>query len=241
MPNVFVTDHLFHKFYYGRPGFTNGTSIFHQRCAERAPARANILEIGAGSSNGTSDFIAKLGTVTGLDVSKEVATNRALESWKILEGAQFPFEDDSFDCCFSNWVLEHISNPMDHFREILRVLRPGGAYCFRTVNILHYIGAVSKTTPHWFHCAVANRLRRADKETRDPWPTFYRCNTQASITNAARVVGFEDISVNMVETEPSYAKASPVLFWPMLAWERVVNSTAAFENFRAVILATLRK
>ena len=40
-----------------------------------------------------------------------------------------PFENGFFDLVFSVNVIHHVLNPRNHFREALRVLRPGGSIC----------------------------------------------------------------------------------------------------------------
>ncbi|HHP7241094.1 MAG TPA: class I SAM-dependent methyltransferase [Cyclobacteriaceae bacterium] len=39
---------------------------------------------------------------------------------------QMPFDDDSFDVCFCNHVLEHVDNDILAMKEIYRILKPGG-------------------------------------------------------------------------------------------------------------------
>lgn len=43
---------------------------------------------------------------------------------------QMTFEDNSFDLMISQDVFEHVMNPADAFREIDRILKPGGAHIF---------------------------------------------------------------------------------------------------------------
>jgi SAM-dependent methyltransferase len=241
LASIFDTTHLFNKYYFKRAGYLSATTAFHRLCASRTAPLGTILEIGAGPSNGTSDFLATLGSVCGVDVSDEGSRNRALSSFHLFDGKRLPFEDNSFDCCVSNWVLEHVQTPREHFREVHRVLRPGGAYFFRTMNIHHYVGAISKLTPHWFHRAVANWLRGLPQEAHDPWPTFYNCNTIGAIHRIARETGFHKVKVDVFECEPSYGKASALLFYPMFAWERAVNATDSLQRFRAQILGNLTK
>jgi len=45
-----------------------------------------------------------------------------------LEALTFP--DESFDLFITQDVMEHIFHPMDAFKEIARILRPGGAHIF---------------------------------------------------------------------------------------------------------------
>jgi hypothetical protein len=45
----------------------------------------------------------------------------------------------------------------------------------------------------------------------------------------------------MIETEPSYGAAHPLLFYPMIAYEGQVNSSDLFNQCRVNILGTFRK
>ncbi len=53
------------------------------------------------------------------------------------------FEDSSFDLVITQDVLEHVFDPDSVFREIARVLRPGGAHIF-TVPIVNKFGATRR-------------------------------------------------------------------------------------------------
>lgn len=51
-----------------------------------------------------------------------------------------------------------------------------------------------------------------------------------------------DVAVlRTIEKAPSYGMASRLLFYPMMAYERLVNSSELFAGWRANILAVLRK
>jgi SAM-dependent methyltransferase len=231
---------LFHKYYYSRPDFVDGTTQFHRLCRLNIQPGSNILEIGAGPANPTSTFLSSLGRLTGLDVSEEVASNKALAEWRVLSGSTFPWPRACFDACVSNYVLEHVATPAEHFREARRVLRVGGVYCFRTPNIWHYVTIGSRLLPHSAHLLLANRLRGLNPEAHEPYPTVYRCNSRSAVRATARVSGFELLDLSIIEKEPMYGRASKFLFYPMLAWERVVNSHRIFSSLGANLLVTLR-
>jgi SAM-dependent methyltransferase len=236
-----ATDRLFERYYFANPGFLNGTSEFHDLIAGFARRDCRILEIGAGPSNKTSHFLASLGPLTGVDPSHEVLKNDALTEAKVSAGSTLPFPDQAFDLCVSNFVLEHVEDPQTHFRQVARVLAPGGIYCFRTPNLWHYVAFVSRVSPHAFHLKYANRLRSRDAGAHDPYPTFYRSNTRRAIKHLSREARLEILELRMIEKEPSYAKSSAFLFWPLLCYERAVNSHPAFQGFRANILGVLAK
>jgi SAM-dependent methyltransferase len=234
------TEKLFHRFYYSCPGYVDGTREFHEMC--RAAIRGGeILEIGAGPANATSDFLATLGTVTGVDVSDEVRGNPALYSRHVYDGERLPFRDASFDACVSNYVVEHIEAVAEHFSEVARVLRPGGIYVLRTPNLLHYVALVARLLPYRAHVLLSKRLRGMSAEDHDPWKTFYRANRPRHVQHLAERAGLRVVECRMVEKEPSYGRSSLLAFLLMLAYERLVNASPTGESFRSNIFAVLAK
>ena len=45
----------------------------------------------------------------------------------------------------------------------------------------------------------------------------------------------------MIEPEPAYGRAHPLLFYPMMAYERVVNLSDTLSGLRITILLATRK
>jgi ubiquinone/menaquinone biosynthesis C-methylase UbiE len=229
------------KYYSRSTGWVDGTTEFHNLLASAIPSGSKILEVGAGPSNQTSQFLKTLGTLHGLDIDPIVTTNDALTTADILTDSRYPFPDECFDACISNYVIEHISDVRGHLKEVHRVLKPGGLYIFRTPNRFHYVTLVASVTPHWFHKLVANRLRSIRSDSHDPYPTFYRLNSRSAIVRHAQQLGFEVTQFRIIEKEPSYGMASRVFFLAFMGYERFVNSRETFAGLRANILALLRK
>jgi SAM-dependent methyltransferase len=235
------TPALFDQYYFSKAAFVRGTEIFHQICRSHFIGGGRILEVGAGPANATTAFLAGIGTVIGLDVSEEVRNNPNLAEAHIYDGLSMPFPSESFDLCVSNYVLEHIVDPHSHFREIFRILKPGGTYCFRTPNRWHYVTIASSLVPHSVHLRLANKLRALAEDAHDPWPTVYRANRRGTLRSLAKQAHFQTAELRMVEAEPSYAAAHWLLFYPMMAYERLVNSSELFSRFRVNIFGAFRK
>jgi SAM-dependent methyltransferase len=235
------TQALFDRYYYSRAAYIGGTERFHELCRTRLPAGGRILEIGAGPANPTTAFLAGLAPVTGLDVSAEVLANPNLTEARVFDGTKMPLPGEAFDLCVSNYVLEHVADPAPHFQEVFRVLKPGASYCFRTPNRWHYVTIASKLIPHSLHLRWANKLRALDSDAHDPWPTLYRANTRRALRRLAQRSGLWPEELRMIEAEPSYGALHPLLFYPMMAYERLVNSSELFSPFRVNILGTFRK
>ena len=102
----------------------------------------NVLDIGCGGGF-TCEFLAKRGAiVTGLDQSAaciEAAVRHAnLAGLPIQyqqgEAEALPFDKSTFDVVTCVDVLEHVASPAQAIVEVGRVLRPGGQFCFDTIN-----------------------------------------------------------------------------------------------------------
>jgi SAM-dependent methyltransferase len=95
----------------------------------RLPARARILDAGCGSGRNMVD-LGRHGTVTGIELSStSVELARERKVGEVVEGSllQMPFESGSFDFGASLDVIEHLQDDVAAFRELRRVIAPGGA------------------------------------------------------------------------------------------------------------------
>lgn len=214
----------------------DGTRDFFQLLKEHAGGK--ILEIGAGPFNATSDYLRTLGELHGIDVDPEALGNQALTTSALFTD-DFPFPDNTFDSCVSNYVCEHLDDPRRHLTEVFRVLKPSGTYVFRTPNRFHYTSIVASLTPHSFHLKTANRLRAIDGH--DPYPTRYRLNSRARIQHLTQEAGFKLEDLRLVEKEPSYGMSSRFLFLTFTAYERLINSAEIFAPLRSSLFVVLRK
>jgi SAM-dependent methyltransferase len=236
-------DRYLERFYRNREDWTDGTTQFHELIKNHLPAETEILELGPGPQNRTSDFLAgNYAALDGLDVDPDAQRNPALRQLYLYTNDEpWPVGAARYDAVVANYVFEHLPSPLSTAAEAYRVLRPGGLFIFRTPNLLHYVSMVSWLSPHWFHTTVANRLRRLPPGAHDPYPTLYRMNRTRTIMNIMRRVGFEKVEMFTIEKEPSYGMSSRCLFLLFMAYERCVNRTPLGAPFRANILGVFAK
>jgi ubiquinone/menaquinone biosynthesis C-methylase UbiE len=98
-----------------------------------------ILDVGCGAGHilGEIRHLNPHAALIGLDVS-EMAVSRARERMPearydvIVDGGPFPLPDRSVDFLFTSEVVEHIYDTENAFREMARVLRPGGRILITT-------------------------------------------------------------------------------------------------------------
>ncbi len=93
-----------------------------------------VLDLGSGPGNVAEVFAGCGAEVTGVDFSPQmvkVAQNRYPNiPFKVANGEQLPFDDGTFDAVVCNYVVHHFAQPEVVFREISRVLKPGGHFAF---------------------------------------------------------------------------------------------------------------
>ncbi len=226
------------RFYRNRPSWLDGTEEFHQLCRRYISSESRALEIGAGPANRTSEFLSlNSRSVTGLDLSESVKENRFLTEARVYDGGTFPFPDASFDVAVSDYTLEHVIDPLALCQEIRRVLAPAGVFLFRTPNVLHYVSVLSRVLPD----RLSVWARQMDGHTPETHPKYFRFNSERRCRRTLADAGFSVLDLRFIEKEPSYGMRSRLLFLPMMAYERVVNSTDLLRRLRANILCAAAK
>jgi len=216
--------------------------MFHDLIERHAAAAREVLELGPGPANETTKFLAgRYAAVDGLDVDPDAAANSHLRRCFVYDGGRFPLADASYDAVVADYVLEHVEDPQHLLAEIVRVLRPGGVFFFRTPNVRHFIPFIARVTPHWFHRLVANPLRDLPAGAHDPYPTRFRMNTGRRVRRLAAAAGLREVELRFVEREPAYGMAARPLFLLFMGYERVVNSTRLLEGFRINLFEAYQK
>jgi ubiquinone/menaquinone biosynthesis C-methylase UbiE len=97
-----------------------------------------ILDLGTGTALIPIEFCrqSEQGHITAVDLADEMLKlarenierddlSKRIEIVK-ADAKQLPFENDGFAAVMSNSIVHHIPEPFDAFREMVRVLKPGG-------------------------------------------------------------------------------------------------------------------
>ncbi len=198
-----------------------------------------VCDLGAGAGIiEQMNFKGLARRVCGVDVVDEVLDNPMLDEARVADGAQIPYEDATFDIVFADNVLEHLAEPEKVFRDVWRVLKPGGMFLFKTPNKWHYMPTIARTLPHSLHVAV-NRWR--GRRDADIFPTLYRANTKGAVERLALATGFEIDALERVEGRPEYLRFSTPTYLAGALYERIVNATPLLEPFRIILVGALRK
>lgn len=233
-----ITQWMDHTFY---PKYKKNwdDELFRIKIQEQITSGMTILDLGAGAGIVEQmNFRGYVERVCGVDLDPRVESNPYLDEGRVSDAGEIPYPDGQFDVVFCDNVLEHLEKPLEVFKEVARVLKPGGVFMFKTPNKWHYMPSIARATPHGFHQFV-NRIRgRAEVDT---FPTRYLTNTKLDVMKWAGLSGFEVIGIDRVEGRPEYLRMSAPTYLIGMLYERIVNATNWFSALRILLVGTLRK
>jgi len=233
-----LIDYWDKKFY---PGYAKNwdDDFFRKKILENVSPDMHMLDLGAGAGIVEQmNFKGVVARVCGVDLDPRVINNPYLDEGRMTDAANIPWPENSFDLVFSDNVLEHLADPSEVFKEVIRVLKPGGVFLFKTPNKNHYMPTIARLTPHRFHQFI-NKLRGRDEV--DTFPTLYRANTKKDVIKLALKVGFKSTNVLRVEGRPEYLRMSILTYVFGTIYERLVNSNELLSPFRVVLIGQLKK
>jgi len=223
------------------PGFQRNwdDQLFRGRILEHLRSDVTVLDLGAGAGIVEQmNFRGLAASVCGVDLDPRVVSNPMLNEGRVANADGIPYGNDRFDVVFSDNVLEHLDDPLEVFREVARVLKPGGVFLFKTPNKWHYMPTIARLTPHGFHQYV-NRLRgRAEVDT---FPTRYLANSLGDVTRLAVEAGLVIERVDRIEGRPEYLRMTWLTYLAGLAYERLVNAAELLAPLRILLVGSLRK
>lgn len=204
-------------------GFTDmdGAIRFYARVRELLSADGVTLDVGCGRGTQDDDPVAvrrdlrilrgHCARVIGIDVDPAAAENPFVDEFRLLgDDLAWPVEDASIDLALADFVVEHVQDPDAFFEQAARVIKPGGCFCIRTINVNSYLGLASRVVPDRLHAWTLSRTHRGRPEE-DVFATVYRCNTRRRLATALDRHGF-DAAVYTTEDEPNYLAFSPLAY-----------------------------
>jgi SAM-dependent methyltransferase len=196
---------------------------------------ARVLDAGCGRKSRLEAYRGRIVELVGVDLDAEAgAENRALDRFIPADlGERLPFDDDSFDLVYANFVIEHLDSPATALREWRRVLRPDGDLILLTSNSANPVMAGSRLLPHRLR-SVLKRIGPGVAD-RDVIPARYRANTPARLEALVAEADFAPVEVAYVAGLHRYVDRTPLLPRLVRGFERVLPT-----RLRATIVAWYR-
>ena len=119
-------------------------------------------------------------------------------------------------------VIEHLPNPSAVFREYARLLVPGGELLFKTPGLTNPTIVASRLLPFAWHQRIKRRLIGGDED--GVFPTYYRCNTPASLERALRDAGLQRQTLVTVDQTYDYLHFSALTYNLGLLYSRLTTA-----------------
>jgi SAM-dependent methyltransferase len=175
--------------------------------AQHVASSDRILDVGCGFDTAT------LKRLTG----RRVGVDR-VEHFTPASGVQvvradahcLPFLSRQFDVACSRSVLEHLDDPGQMFREVARVLRPGGYFILLTPNQWDYVSLAAMLIPNRWHARLVRYTTGRPEER--TFPTLYRANSLPILRRLSSVAGLEIRRIDLLRQHPHYLQAYSLLY-----------------------------
>ena len=219
--------------------------IYERILKDNIQRHYNWLDIGCGHSllpewrsQAVKWFIDNSKQIIGVDNDFEALKKHQDISNRVRGDASYlPFKDNAFEFITANLVVEHFDDPETQFKEIARVLRPGGIFIFHTPNSLGYFTMLGRLFPDFLKRWLILLLEGRKDE--DVFKTYYNANSEKSINKLARRTGFSIRDIKMITSSAEFAVIPPLAFIE-LVWIRILM-TKTFRPLRTNIIAVLKK
>ena len=216
-------------------------TTYERRIAELLRPEHTLLEGGCGyGADILRKFEGRAARRIGCDVVefRPEAAEGGIELHR-ADMARTGLPDACVDVMMSRAVLEHLEHPLEVFREVHRVLRPGGRFVFLTANVGDYASWISMVIPNRLHPLVVRLTEGRDEA--DTFPAFYRCNSRRTLSRLCRDSELELTSLEYHGQYPCYFMFNPVLFTVATGYEKLISSVDGLRFLRGWLLGVVTK
>lgn len=223
------------------PPETHPNRILERAIVSHLHPEASVLDIGCGRTAPNLvrllDLADKLYGIDVIDFT--VASDDRLRLFKNDVRDMKDIPDNSIDVAYSRAVMEHLESPERAYREIARVLKPGGIYIFTTPSIYDYGSIAALIIPNRFHARIVNATEGRPEE--DVFPTVFGSNSRRSINRHAKQNGLQVEQLDYIGQYPSYLVFNRVLFWLGSLYQKAISSFSLTKPLQGWIFCVLRK
>ena len=227
------------------PKLTHAQHLYEAVLKDHVSRDTNWLDLGCGHQalpfwreDEERQLVARCGAIVGMDYDLPSLKKHRSVSLRVRGHIDsLPFKNDHFDLVTANMVVEHLADPAHQFREINRVLKPGGIFLFHTPNAAGYPTLMTKLVPEKLKHKLIYILDGRKED--DVFETHYCANTQNQIADLADGTGFKVARIKFAVSDAVFALIPPMAI-PELIYLRLLM-TDRFKDWRTNIITVLKK
>ncbi len=203
-----------------RRGWRPATEQYEALIRELLRPDQRVLDMGCGRGGVLEQLGAAVACPVGIDPDHLSLVEHRLPEMPraVALSDAIPLPDASVDLVVSSWVLEHLQDPARTFREVARVLRPGGALVFITPSASSPAALLNRVFGRFQGWLVPLLYGRDES---DAFPVVYRANAHRQLDRLAQGAGLQPHTFKQIE-DPTYFAFHPLLFRLSAAAARVM-------------------
>ena len=207
------------------PGWQPATEVYEATIRRYLIPGARLLDAGCGRGGVVEQIAGEEIRMVGIDPDRRSLSEHRLPRRRMARAQArldaIPFAAGSLDLVIASWVLEHLTEPVAAWREMARVLRPGGHLVVLTPNVGHPVTWLNRLLARskGMQAALVPQLYGRSEE--DAFPVRYRANSVALIQRLAAGTGLAPVSIRTI-ADPTYLAFNDTLFRLSCLWEQIV-------------------
>lgn len=198
-----------------------------------------LLDAGCGRTAPIlSKFRGQARELIGVDLV-DFTTN--IEGITLIKGdlSNTGLPDNHVDLIMARSVMEHVADPCAVYKEMYRILKPGGHFIFLTANLWDYSALIARVIPNRFHPWIVSKTE--GRQEHDVFPIQYKTNTKGSIRKLSDATGFRILSFEYHGQYPGYLLFNGFLFFLGTLYEKLISRFQTLAFLRGWILVVLEK
>lgn len=173
----------------------------------------NVLELACGTGRVTrhlAHLLMEGGQLVATDLNPDmlahaqsIITNPKIK-WAVADAQELPFEEDLFDHIVCQFGVMFFTDKPKAFREVYRVLQPGGTFLFNVWDELVYnprVSIIKRVMDDIFKEDAPSFLKKG------PYSYFDKDEIRDSLTNA----GFRNVRIDAVEKQGYYSSPDDLI------------------------------